>query len=32
MPPLAGFFAKLGVLGSILTDVSSNTQNFINGM
>ncbi len=32
MPPLAGFFAKLGVQGSILSDISTGTNYFIPGI
>ena len=32
MPPLAGFYAKLGVQGSILSDAASNTHNIIAGI
>lgn len=32
MPPQAGFFAKQGVQGTILSDVSSNTHNFVPGI
>lgn len=32
MPPLAGFFAKLGVLGSILSDTSTGIYYFIPGI
>lgn len=32
MPPLAGFFAKLGVQGSILSDISTGTNYFVPGI